>query len=444
MDMKQSICLIIVAFLLSSCTATGPSTSTTVPTAAIPTSSATGQKISADVLWLEANAISFDTAEPDSNIEDLMPLKGLIGDAHIVALGEATHGTHEFFQMKHRILEFLVEEMGFNTFAMEASWPEANLINDYIHTGNGDPAQLLNGLHFWTWDTQEVLDMIQWMRAYNENPSNTSKISFFGFDMQFDQMARDTVTQYMQQVDPQAAKPMVDDYSCIPQASADCQMKLQAVYDWLSQHQADYTAKTSPKEFSRALQSARIVIQYRDYTSKNNNYYLRDRYMAENVTWLLNQAGPNAKMVIWAHNGHVGMSGSGQAGGQAILQTMGDYLRKQYGNQMVVFGFLFYQGSFNAFGVTWLQTFSVDPPSPDSYEAFFHQASLPCFFLDLRQVKVGAPASDWLLTPHPFRLIGAEYTPYNLQLSLETAALAKVFDVAIYFENTSPSLLLNK
>lgn len=442
--MKQFIYSFIVAFLLASCAVPSPSTSTAVPTADIPSSSAVGQNISADVLWLKANAIPFDTTEPGSHIEDLMPLKGLIGDAHLVALGEATHGTHEFFQMKHRILEFLVEEMGFNIFAMEANWSEANFINDYIHTGKGDPAELISGLHFWTWDTQEVLDMIQWMRAYNENPSNTSKLSFFGFDMQYDQMARDTVAQYMQQVDPQAAKPMADDYSCTPQASANCQMKLQAVYDWLSQHQEDYTSKTSPKAFSLALQSARIVIQNGDYTSKKDNYYLRDWYMAENVRWLLEQAGPNAKMIIWAHNGHVGMSGGGQAGGEAILQTMGDYLRKQYGYQMVVFGFLFYQGSFNAIGGTMLKIFSVDPPSPDSYETYFHQAGLPRFFLDLRQVKAGAPAADWLLTPHPFRVIGAGYTPYDLQLSLETAALAKVFDVAIYFENTSPSLLLKR
>ena len=176
--MKHFSCLILVALLTTSCTLLGQPTSTIVPTAAIPTLSATEQAKSADVLWLKANAIPFQTAEPNSSLEDLMPLKEMIGNARIVALGEATHGTHEFFQMKHRMLEFLVEEMGFNTFAMEANWPEANLINDYVHTGKGDPAELLKGLYFWTWDTQEVLDMIRWMRAYNENPSSTRKTQF--------------------------------------------------------------------------------------------------------------------------------------------------------------------------------------------------------------------------------------------------------------------------
>jgi erythromycin esterase len=436
MKIKHFNCLIIVAFLMASCTVPGPSTSTVVPTVALPTSSATRQDISADVLWLEANAIPFNTADPNSNLEDLMPLKKMIGNARIVALGEATHSTHEFFQMKYRMLEFLVQEMGFNTFAIEANWPEANLINTYLHTGLGDPAELLKNLSLGIWNTQEMLGMIQWMRAYNENPSNTKKISFFGFDMQGDQMARHNVAQYIQQVDSQAAQLIADDFSCIPQASADCQMKLQVVYDWLGQHQADYTAASSPEEFSQALQNARIVIQYGDYASKNNNYNIRDRYMAENVTWVLDQAGSDAKIVLWAHNFHVGMSG------EEISQTMGDYLRTQYGNQMVVFGFLFYQGSFNAYWRSSLQTFQVDPPPTDSYESFFHEAGLPLFFLDLRSVKADSPAADWFLAPHPFRIIGTNYDPYSAQLYFETAVLAKVFDIVIYFQATSPALIL--
>jgi erythromycin esterase len=437
MDMKKFNCLIIMAFLVASCTAHGHPTSTVVPITANSTSSATGQNISADVLWLKANTIPFETAEPNGSFEDLMPLKKMISNARIVALGEATHGTHEFFQMKYRMLEFLVEEMGFNTFAMEREWPVANLINDYIHTGKGDPAELLKG-QGGLWDAQEELDIIQWMRTYNENPTNPRKISFNGFDMQYDQMAKDNVAQYMQKVDPQAAQQIAGDYSCYPGAGLACQKKLQAVYDWLDQHQAGYTAKSSTGEFSLALRSAREVIQSQDYSSNNNNGLIRDRYMAENVTWILNQAGPDAKVVLWAHNAHVGMSG------EEFPRTMGDYLRKQYGNQMVVFGFSFYQGSFNAYGKTTLQTFHVDAPPGDSYESFFHAAGLPRFFLDLRSVKPGAAASDWLLAPHPFRSIGTGYNPFDPQLGFETAALAKVFDVAIYFQDTSPSILLNK
>ena len=423
-------------FLLTSCIMRGSPTDTISP--ATVTTLPKNSVNNAEIQWLKANAIPFNTTEPNSSFEDLMPLKKIIGDARIVALGEATHGTHEFFQMKHRMLEFLVEEMGFDTFAMETAWPEANLINDYVHTGKGNPAEFLKSLHYWTWDTQEILDMINWMRAYNENPNNTRKISFYGFDLQYDQMAKDNVTQYLQKVDPQAAKQVAEDYSCYPGNSSACQKKLQAVYDWLGQHQADYTEKSSAEEFSLVLHSARVVIQYQDFTASNNSGIIRDPYMAENVAWILDQAGPDAKIVLWAHNGHVGMSGD------ANFQTMGDCLRKQYGNQMVVFGFLFYQGSFNAYGTTTLQTFHVDAPPINSYESFFHEAGLPRFFLDLRSTQPGAAASDWLLVPHPFRQIGSGYQPNVWQSGFLTAALAKVFDVVIYFQDTTVSLLLNK
>src|SRR5215510_14135440 len=181
--LSQVIDLILVLLLFVSCGAPQPSpisfpasptvvssqpivTSTFLPTLSVTNTiepalpqltSTVAPEISA---WLRENAIPFDTTDPNSDFADLMPLKELIGDARIVALGEATHGTHEFFEMKDRILRFLVEEMGFNTFAIESNMPEANLVNDYVQTGKGDPVALLQGLKDSTWDTQEVLDMI--------------------------------------------------------------------------------------------------------------------------------------------------------------------------------------------------------------------------------------------------------------------------------------------
>ncbi len=421
-------CLIIGTILISSCTLRGQSPSTVMPAAVTPTLSATEQGTSADVLWLKANAIPFETTEPNSSFEDLMPLKGVIGNARIVALGEATHGTHEFFQMKHRMLEFLVEEMGFNTFAMEAPWPQSIPINDYVQTGKGDPAELLRGF------PAELVDEVRWMRAYNEDPSHTRKISSYGFDIwDAGPMARNKVAQYVEKVDPQAAQQVAENHSsCYLGNEVACQTNLQAVYDWLSQHQADYTAKSSAEEFGLALHGARVAIQYQDFFSNNKNGLIREPYNAENVSWILDQAGPDAKMVLSAHNGHVGMSGGDTP------QVMGDYLQKQYGNQMVIFGFVFYQGSFRACETRPI--FRVGAPPTNSYESFLHEAGLPLFFLDLRSVKLGGAAADWMLVPHPFRQIGSCYQPNLWQSGFLTAALARVFDVVVYFEDTSPSL----
>ena len=112
----------------------------------------------------------------------MQPLKKVVGDARIVSLGEATHGTREFFQLKHRMLEFLATQMGFTIFSIEANMPEAYRLNDYVLNGKGDPVKLIKGMYFWTWDTQEVLDMVLWMREFNK--SGKGRVEFTGFDMQ--------------------------------------------------------------------------------------------------------------------------------------------------------------------------------------------------------------------------------------------------------------------
>ncbi len=141
--------------------------------------------------WIRGNAIALATPEAGHGFEDMQPLKKVIGDARIVSLGEATHGSREIFQLKHRMLEFLATEMGFTIFSIEANMPEAYRLNDYVLNGAGDPAQLLRGLYFWTWDTEEVLGMIRWMREFNR--SGKGRVEFTGFDMQTPAVAAEIV-----------------------------------------------------------------------------------------------------------------------------------------------------------------------------------------------------------------------------------------------------------
>ncbi len=399
------------------------------------------------VTWLQNNAVPFKTPRPGSGFEDLMPLKQIVGDARIVSLGEATHGTREFFQMKHRILEFLVKEMGFNTFAIEATWPESNLVNNYIQTGNGNPAKLLAGLFFWTWNTQEVLDMILWMRE--------NQVSFHGFDMQSPKMAMGNVLIFLQNVDSTAAElahslyacldPFLNDlssYAGVPAvAQSNCQEDLQQVFDLLQERQADYEALSSPSEFAVALRSARIVVQGEDVASRRG-VATRDRYMAENVTWILDQAGPEARIVLWAHNFHVSFAPLNH-------NTMGSYLRDEYGDDMVIFGFSSFDGSFNA--VTWnstsnqfggLNLHTTPPPPVDAYSSHFRASGMPRLFLDLRGIDFSSDATNWLTGPRPFRHIGSVYDRNRPARFFTQSRLPEEYDVVIYFQHTTRSNLL--
>jgi erythromycin esterase-like protein len=151
------------------------------------------------VEWIRSHALPLKTPEAGNGFDDLRPLQKLIGDARIVSLGEATHGSREFFQLKHRMLEFMAGEMGFSIFSIEANMPEAYRLNDYVLEGKGDPAQLLRGMYFWTWDTEEVLAMIRWMREFNK--SGKGRVQFTGFDMQTPTVASSIVRDFTSRYD---------------------------------------------------------------------------------------------------------------------------------------------------------------------------------------------------------------------------------------------------
>ena len=155
------------------------------------------------VAWIQRTAHPLATCEPSDDQRDLAFLEKLVGDAHIVALGEGTHGTSEFFKLKHRITRYLASKMGFTVFAIEANMPEAYRVNDYVLTGRGDPGALIDGMYFWTWNTREVLDMIEWMRAFNA--SGRGRIQFTGFDMQTPDTAGAIARLTLAKVDPVAA-----------------------------------------------------------------------------------------------------------------------------------------------------------------------------------------------------------------------------------------------
>lgn len=155
------------------------------------TGNAAGDVVADGAAWLKTAAVPIATAEPGGGIDDLKPLAPMFDGVRVVGLGEATHGTREHFQLKHRLVEYLVREQGFSIFSIEASTPEAYRLNDYVLTGRcgtiTDPAVLIGGMIFWTWNTEEVLALVQWMRAYNverEAAGSPERVQFTGFDMQ--------------------------------------------------------------------------------------------------------------------------------------------------------------------------------------------------------------------------------------------------------------------
>src|SRR5262249_5029871 len=153
--------------------------------------------------WLKANALPLASAEPGTSFEDLEPLRPLIGDARIVSLGEATHGTREFFQLKHRMIEYCVSQLGFTMIGFEAEHGATLAVNDYVLDGKGNAFDVVGGMGFWTWDTEEVVTLVEWVRGWNL--ANERKVKFYGFDMQASPASGMHLLSYLEQVAPHLA-----------------------------------------------------------------------------------------------------------------------------------------------------------------------------------------------------------------------------------------------
>jgi erythromycin esterase len=369
------------------------------------------EKQNAVIQWLKENAIALEGVEARQGFEDMQLLKKIVGKARLVALGEATHGTREFFQLKHRMLEFLVNEMKFNIFAIEGSMPEAFDINEYVLTGKGDPEKALAGLYFWTWNTEEVLDMIRWMRNYNADPSHTKKVKFYGMDTQWGTRAVKVTIDYMKKVNYQLANKLNEniwlsriknpftyyDYSgIIKEKEAQTRKIIDLVMKEMNSNKKDYIFQSSKKEWDLAQVHLRILEQY--INSSN-----RDSIMAANVQWILEREGIDSKIVIWAHNLHVNNHN----------KAMGKFLKEKYGDDIVIFGFAFNQGSFQARGApTWLtelRPYHVKPLPDGSLDATLGSTGLPFAVIDLRKIPKTGLVKDWFAVEHSTRILGPGY-----------------------------------
>lgn len=424
-------------------------------------------QLRAVVAQLRAAAVPLAATDPSAPLDDLAPVGALVGGARIVALGEASHGTREFFQMKHRLLEYLVTRKGFTVFALEADWPETLAVDQYVKTGRGDPRAALAGLYFWTWNTEEVLDLIEWMRAYNAAPGPHATLSFSGFDLQTPDVALMRAEDYVRRVDPPALPTMQTDYAPLralmgrqardakrlpagmpappdPATAAACVAGAAAAVSRLDARRAEYVKASSADAFLDARQNALIVAQsaqtmtagFQDATAR------RDRLMADNVRWLAEQKYPGQKIVLWAHNGHVG------AQDFAGHKAMGAYLRADYGSALCVLGFAFSRGEVRALRMTGTQMnwppvpLPVPPAADGTGDALLHRAGLPRFLLDFRRVAPDSPLGAWLSAPHPFQLPGAAWDPSQAALFSQSVTLRTAYDGLIYIDESHASRAL--
>lgn len=381
-----------------------------------------------------------------------------IGDSRVVLLGEATHGTSEFYAMRERISKELIERKGFSFVAIEGDWPDAARLDHYVRHFEFPPSEWTAFARFptWMWRNTEMRSFVDWMRAHNAGKPAAGRTAFHGLDLYSLYDSSRAVLSYLDKVDPNAARTARQRYGCLTPWQSDpasyghaaltgtyptCEDEVAKVLVSLLEKHRGY-AEHDGERFLDAVQNARLVANaeryYRTmYYGSRASWNLRDSHMYETLTTLLHFHGPKSKAIVWAHNSHVGNAAATEMSARGE-HNIGQLCRQHFGHKCYSIGFGTNSGTVAA-ASDWdgpMEIKSVREALPDSYEASCHQTGVPSFMLPLRDADEGL--KNALMRPRLERAIGVIYRPESERAShYFQAALPDQFDEMIWFDRTS-------
>lgn len=402
--------------------------------------------------------------------DDYTPLLEAIGQARFVLLGEASHGTAEFYRQRAEITRRLIREKGFNAVAVEADWPDAYQINRYVRADShdADARAALSGFKrfpAWMWRNREVVDFVEWLRRHNSEQAADKKAGFYGIDLYSLHTSIDAVLDYLQRVDRPAAAAARRRYSCFDHFGQDTQSYgYAASMGWapsceeavvgqlieLRRRAAEFArrdGRIAADDFFFAEQNARLVRNaeryYRSmFLGEVSSWNLRDQHMIETLEALvehLDSQGPPCKVVVWAHNSHLGDARATEMGVRGEL-NVGQLMRERHSGNVWLVGFTTYSGAVTA-ASEWgavAERKRVRPALQGSFEVEFHGAPQKDFLLLLRPEASNSEMVEALRQPRLERAIGVVYLPGSERFSHYFAAqLSEQFDAVLHFDQTT-------
>ncbi|PYX24002.1 MAG: erythromycin esterase [Acidobacteria bacterium] len=389
----------------------------------------------------------------------------LVGNSRFTLLGEASHGTHDFYHTRAQITQWLIKEKGYSAVAVEADWPDAHRVNRYVQ-GRSDDADAVEALGSfkrfptWMWRNTDVVEFVAWLREYNDDlPEGSRKVGFYGLDLYSLHASARAVLDFLDKVDPEAAQRARYRYACFEHFGEDTQAYGYAARFGLSKSCEDEVVNQlvemqkraadlanrdghlDPDAFFIAEQNARLVANaeryYRSmFESQIGSWNLRDQHMVETLDALVNHLGArSAKVALWAHNSHLGDARATQMGASGEL-NVGQLVRQRHGEDTVLVGFTTHTGTVTA-ASNWdgpAERKRVRAALSGSYESLFHAAGVSNFLLILR----GATWLSGVLNQEMLeRAIGVIYLPESERVShYFQARLANQFDAVIHLDET--------
>jgi len=399
--------------------------------------------------------------------DDYDPLVTLVGDASLVLIGEASHGTHEFYRERAQITKRLIKEKGFTAVAVEADWPDAYRINRYVRgtSSDADAVEALSGFKrfpSWMWRNADVLDFVGWLRTYNEDlPASATKVGFYGLDLYSLHTSIEAVLDYLDRIDPEAAHRARARYACFDHFGKDeqaygyatglgisesCEDEVVSQLLEIYQNSAEYAwrdGRFAPDEHFYATQNARLVMNaeryYRSmFRGRVSSWNLRDAHMVETLESLhafLHTQNSHSKVVVWEHNSHLGDARATRMG-QEGEWNVGQLVRERHQDDAKLIGFTTYQGTVTA-ASNWdapAERKRVLPALEGSYEALFHDTNIPRFMLTFGETDHVTAALHEPLLERAIRVI---YRPETERAShYFQAHLSAQFDAVLHFDET--------
>jgi erythromycin esterase-like protein len=398
--------------------------------------------------------------------DDFRLLLDRVATARYVLIGEASHGTHEFYRIRAEITKRLIREKGFRAVAVEADWPDAYRVNRYVRGGGGDAdaTRALAGFERfpqWMWRNADVVAFLDWLRAHNAARAPAERAGFYGLDLYSLNASMDAVLRYLRTVDPAASRRAEERYACFEAVGGDyqrygyatslgliptCEREVIAQLVELrrdARRYAERDGRVAADDQFFAEQNARVVANAERYyramfDDRVRSWNLRDHHMADvlaSLTAFLERDGTPAKVVVWAHNSHLGDARATELGVQGEI-NVGQLVRQRAGADAVLVGFTTYTGTVTA-ASNWdepAKRMHVRPALPTSYEALFHEVGVRDFLLDL---GVPTVASAGLRTPRLERAIGVIYRPKTERQShYFQASLTEQFDLVLHYDAT--------
>jgi erythromycin esterase-like protein len=399
---------------------------------------------------------------------DYDPLLQMTDGARLCLLGEATHGTHEFYRERAEITKRLILEKGFTAVAVEADWPDALRVNRYVRGAGDDNSadEALRGFErfpTWMWRNRVVLEFVEWLREHNSRlPAGQPKVGFYGLDLYSLYTSIESVLGYLERIDPEAAKRARYRYSCFEHFGEDtqaygyaatfgitesCESEVVNQLLELQRRASEYANRdghVAEDEYFFAEQNARLVKNAEEYyrsmfRGRVDSWNLRDRHMAETLAALMvhhARQGQQARIAVWEHNSHLGDARATEMG-EGGEWNVGQLVRERYGSEAVLVGFTTYTGTVTA-ASDWGSTPErkrMRPGLEGSYEALFHGVGEERFLLTLRDA---GRVSEILRRPKLERAIGVIYVPQTERVShYFQARLADQFDAVIHIDETT-------